>query len=74
MKTENVAALSFLVGGLFGIAVITLAVLHSLPLNDEPKFSYFPDTCIVNDLGDTRFQVYCPDVDNSVAATNGAVQ
>lgn len=60
MKPENIVAVSFLAGGIVGIAAMSWVVFYPLPWwRDDTRFTTYPDTCIVSDLG-TSFQVYCP--------------
>lgn len=61
MKTENIAILSFFIGGLTGIAVATWVVFYPLPWwSDSRQFLNFSKSCIINDMG-AQYQVYCPD-------------
>lgn len=60
MKTENIVALSFALGGLTGIAVMTWIVFYPLPYwSNDNHFANFQKSCIISDLG-SAYQVYCP--------------
>lgn len=60
MKTQTIVSISFFLGGLAGIAVMTWVAFYPLPSwRDDDRFETFPDTCMVSDLG-TSFQVFCP--------------
>jgi hypothetical protein len=60
MTTENIVAVSFLAGGIAGIAIMTWIVFSPLPWwRDDPHFATFSNDCIISDLG-SAFQVYCP--------------
>jgi hypothetical protein len=62
MKTENIVALSFLVGGIFGIATTIWIITGPVPSwwDDTPTFSNFPKSCIISDVDPEHWQVYCP--------------
>lgn len=60
MKTENIVAVSFFLGGLAGIAIMTWIVFSPLPWwRDDPHFATFSKDCIISDLG-AEWQVYAP--------------
>jgi hypothetical protein len=62
MKIENIVGVSFIAGAFAGIVVLALVVFFPLPSwHYENHFATYPDTCSVNDLGNTTFQVYCPE-------------
>jgi hypothetical protein len=64
MKTEAIAAVSFIAGGLAGIAIMAWVVFFPLPYwSNSSHFANFPKSCIFSDMGAT-YQVYCPGVDN----------
>jgi hypothetical protein len=60
MKTENIVALSFIVGALTGITITAWIAFYPLPYwSDSRQFANFPKACIISDIG-ADYQVYCP--------------
>jgi hypothetical protein len=60
MRTEYIVAISFLAGGLAGIAITAWVVFYPLPYwSDDAHFANFSKSCIFTDMGAT-YQVYCP--------------
>jgi hypothetical protein len=60
MKTENIVALSFVLGAISGIGIFVWIVFYPLPSwSNDSRFSNFSKDCIISDIG-AEYQVYCP--------------
>jgi hypothetical protein len=60
MKTENIVAISFVLGALTGIAVLIWIVFFPpLSWREDPRFSTYSKDRTISDLG-PAWQVYCP--------------
>ena len=60
MKTENIVALSFVLGAISGIGIFVWIVLYPPPSwSNDNHFTNFSEDCIISDFG-AAYQVYCP--------------
>jgi hypothetical protein len=62
MKTENIAALSFILGAISGIGIFVWIVFYPLPSwSNDNHFTNFSKDCIISDIG-AEYQSVLPEL------------